>query len=70
MRLGDCVINRKELQSLTFQIIGFDGDKARLKVVGLPLTTFLSLDCLVKISSASVPPPLKVIRGGGAGKRV
>lgn len=64
MRLGDCVINWKDVESLTFQIVRFDGDMAMLKVVGLPVTTFLPIDCLVKISATRPTLPFRVLRGG------
>ncbi len=66
MRLGDLVINRNDPESLIFQITAFDGDRAILKVIDLPLTTVLPLKSLVKIASAPQNnSPLKLIRGGG-----
>ncbi|MCK4257903.1 MAG: hypothetical protein KAX49_02935 [Halanaerobiales bacterium] len=62
MRLGDIVINRNDPNSLVFQITGFDGEKALLKVVDLPLTTILPVKCLIKISSSPVTPPFRVIK--------
>lgn len=64
MRLGDLVINRTDPRSLIFQVTGFDGDKVIVRVVGLPLTTVLPSDCLVKISSVPITPPLQVLQGG------
>lgn len=64
MRLGDLVINRNDPDSLTFQITGFDGDKAIVRVVDLPLTTVLPIKSLVVVSKLPIRPPFQVINGG------
>ncbi|AZR72949.1 hypothetical protein BBF96_05805 [Anoxybacter fermentans] len=63
MRLGDLVIDRNDPESLIYQITHFDGNRAILKVMDLPLITFLPLECLVKISSSTVERPFRVIKG-------
>lgn len=64
MRLGDLVINRQDPRSMLFQVTGFDEDKVIVKVIGLPLTTVLPLNNVLKISSVPITPPLRVIQGG------
>lgn len=64
MRLGDLVINRNDPESLTFQITGFDGDKAIVRVVDLPLTTVLPIKSLVVVSKLPARSLFRVINGG------
>lgn len=65
MRLGDLVINKNDSASFIFQITGFDGDKVILKLIDLPVTTVLPINCLIKIShNKKIKSPLKVIKGG------
>ena len=65
MRLGDYVINKNDSANFIFQITGFEGDKVILKLIDLPLTTVLPINCLIRVShKKKTKYPLKVIKGG------